>query len=70
MFVNRGSHKDRLEVKRLGSSNVDVQVTLEQDASPPLYKLHSGLAEVGCLLSVADAEACCDQPSRMRADVA
>eukprot|EP00775_Hariotina_reticulata_P005421 gene5421-5654_t len=41
-----GSHKDRLEVKRLGSSNVDVQVTLEQDASPPMYKLHSGLAEL------------------------
>ncbi len=41
-----GAHKDRLEIKRIGSSAVDVQITLEQDFAPPAYKLSDELAQV------------------------
>jgi hypothetical protein len=42
----RGAHKDRLEIKRLGSSNVEASITLEQDFMPQAYALDPRLAEV------------------------
>jgi hypothetical protein len=44
----RGAHKDRLEIKRLGSSNVEASITLEQDLMPQAYALDPRLAEVRC----------------------
>lgn len=42
----RGPHKDRIEIRRMGSSNVNVNITLEQEFMPPAFKLSQGLAEV------------------------
>jgi hypothetical protein len=42
----RGAHKDRLEIKRMGSSNVEASITLEQDFMPQAYALDPRLAEV------------------------
>jgi hypothetical protein len=42
----RGAHKDRLEIKRMGSSNVEASITLEQDFMPTAYALDPRLAEV------------------------
>ena len=42
----RGAHKDRLEIKRQGSSNVTADITLTQDFMPQAYALDPRLAEV------------------------
>eukprot|EP00878_Enallax_costatus_P035118 GHUV01039096.1.p2 GENE.GHUV01039096.1~~GHUV01039096.1.p2 ORF type:complete len:112 (+),score=37.39 GHUV01039096.1:79-414(+) len=42
----RGPHKDRIEIKRMGSSDVKVGITLEQEFTPPAFKLSKGLSEV------------------------
>lgn len=43
----RGPHKDRMEVKRVGSSPSTVTIKFEQDFAPPVYKVDPRLAEVG-----------------------
>ncbi|KAF6258758.1 hypothetical protein COO60DRAFT_1638864 [Scenedesmus sp. NREL 46B-D3] len=45
-FLHRGAHKDRLEIKRMGSSNVDASITLQQDFMPQAYALDPRLAEL------------------------
>ncbi|WIA38491.1 hypothetical protein OEZ86_001813 [Tetradesmus obliquus] len=45
-FMHRGAHKDRLEIKRQGSSNVTADITLTQDFMPQAYVLDPRLAEL------------------------
>lgn len=42
----RGPHKDRFEVKRVGSQSTKVTITFEQDFVPPVYRVDPQLAEV------------------------
>eukprot|EP00879_Flechtneria_rotunda_P029066 GHRR01031328.1.p1 GENE.GHRR01031328.1~~GHRR01031328.1.p1 ORF type:complete len:255 (+),score=92.71 GHRR01031328.1:33-767(+) len=45
-FHHRGPHKDKIEIKRPGSMNSSVQITLEQDFMPAAYKLAPELSEL------------------------
>jgi hypothetical protein len=42
----RGPHKDRFEIKRVGSQSTKVTITFEQDFVPPVYRVDPQLAEV------------------------
>lgn len=46
LLLCRGAHKDRIEVKRVGSQPSRVTITFEQDFVPPAYKVDPRLAEV------------------------
>lgn len=45
-LFTRGPHKDRMEIKRVGSQPTNVTITFQQDFAPPVYKVDQRLAEV------------------------
>lgn len=55
----RGTHKDRIEIKRTGGSNVKANITLEQEFQPPAFKLSEGLAQVGMVVKSSMPGASC-----------